>query len=123
MNSYYFGCHSKEDIGHFFFSPGMRRSKRHDVDELVPWGYGVDSKDFMDPQQIEGRAVLKRKDGWTALAFADRSADSRGNSKSVFLFDCLLDFHGALARAKEQFPEVFDRFAFAIQLDGSDERY
>lgn len=66
-------------------------------------------------RQVEGIAQLHHKDGWTALAFWDRTGDSRGNSNSVFVLEGIWTFDQALARAKELFPASFERFDFEIR--------
>jgi hypothetical protein len=116
--AYYFGCW--RDVGHYFFGPHMARLGRDErAESIVPWGYGVEklankwSRRHIDPE-TEGLALLHHLDGWTALAFPDFSVDSRGGSKSVFVFEAILDYDAALARARELFPEVFERYSFEI---------
>jgi hypothetical protein len=118
---YYFGC--IERAGHYMHSnPSPRGLEEiralHDVLRKNPWGSGIDAglcppgKDAR--YQVEGRASVHHKDGWTALAFWDRSVDSRGGSNSVFLADAIHDFEIMMALARENFPEVLDRLSFAV---------
>lgn len=64
--------------------------------------------------QPEGVSAVHHKDGWTALAFWDRSIDRRTNSNSVFLFSGDHDFLRMIALAIEHFPSVMKRFEFPI---------
>lgn len=66
--------------------------------------------------QREGVAALEHVNGWTVLAFWDRSGDKRGSSNSVFLAEGKLTFEEMVARAQEEFPEVWERFTFNVQL-------
>lgn len=121
VRAYYFGCWLHP--GHFFFEPGMKRAPREvarsrhssdrDQPQIVPWGYGVDGQ-LCPRRGRQGEALVHHRDGWTALAFWDRSVDDRGGSNSVFLFEATLDFPAALAKARETFPEVFARFDFDV---------
>ena len=110
MKAFYFGC--KNGPGHYFH--GADDSWRQTLDvESNPWGYDVDGK--LQPlgiNQKEGIATLHHKDGWTALAFWDRSQDSRGGCCSVFLCDQYLTFAEMLDMAKQKFP--WKTFPFEI---------
>ena len=80
--------------------------------DIVPW----DNFDGgLNPNEVEGCCSLHHKDGWTALAFANRSDDSRLGSNSVFFFRGLLTFGEAVAQARKSFPQVVDRFKFDLQ--------
>jgi hypothetical protein len=67
---------------------------------------GIDEK--------EGVAVLAKLEGFTVLAFWDRSADERFASNSAFLSRQSQTFDEILAEAKQKFPQIFDRFDFEI---------
>lgn len=117
MKALYFGC--RYTTGHGFYLPdGSRpRTERSDATDICPWGYHVDSQDFVKSVQDvpEGAAVVHHKDGWSALAFPDRSIDSRGGSISVFMFDMPgLDFDQLLYQARFHFPGIFTRYDFEI---------
>jgi len=64
--------------------------------------------------QIEGKALIHYKDGWTALSFWDRSVDMRGNSNSNFLADGKFTFEQMVEFAYQNFPEVTRRYKFSI---------
>lgn len=91
MRVFYFGCYQRS--GHFFWSPGMRNDWH--AEKAIPWEH-VDGVlcpgSTGDPNrptwemkrpQVQGEAALHRKDGWTALAFWDRSVDERGGCNSM----------------------------------------
>lgn len=109
---FYFGCW--DDTGHRFYAP-----RGACVKGIVgPWGYEVDGKLCPPGPQKQGVAALHHKDGWTALAFWDRSVDSRPGSCSVFLTEEELRYGPMIVRAVDQFPEVFGRFSFMVSMPG-----
>lgn len=75
---------------------------------------GSDNEARKEAKQPQGKALVHHRDGWTALAFWDRTGDSRGNSCSVFVLEGDLDFDQALAAAGKLFPEVFERIDFEV---------
>jgi hypothetical protein len=105
----YFGCVGS--AGHFTHEGG-RRTYKHDS----PWGTAIDTTLCPSGPEVEGRAALHHKDGWTALAFWDRSVDKRGKSNSVFLSNQARTFDEMLAQARIHFPDVMSRFKFEIVL-------
>lgn len=123
MKVFYFGCH--REAGHYWWRPGMR-SLRSEETAGVPWGYWVDS--ILCPgyvknepyrrskPEIEGEALLHHKDGWTALAFWDRSVDKRGGCNSNFFAEGTHSFDEMVKIAQEHFPEVWKRFPFEVRL-------
>lgn len=127
-DAFYFGCF--EQAGHYWFDTFMRTPRQADGSYYPhpgapsPWGYPDctlqphcvqvrDRWEVIGPQ-IEGHALVHRKDGWTALSFWDRSVDKRGNSNSTFMFRGDFDFDTMVALAQEHFPKVWKRFTFAI---------
>ena len=120
----YFGCH--RESGHFFWVPGMNYAR--DAERTLPWkrvdgvlcpGAGPDP-DFptarMTRPEVQGEAALHHKDGWTALAFWDRSVDERGGCNSIFFAEGVYDFEAMKRLAQEHFPEVWKRFRFKVRL-------
>lgn len=63
----------------------------------------------------EGVAAIHHVDGWTAIAFWDRSGDARFKSNSAFIARGILQFDEILALARESFPSVFERFKFEVK--------
>lgn len=115
--SYYFGCHLQS--GHYFWKPGMKKTNlgyRDMVNDLPFSDIDGGLAPAKGEGQIEGIAKLSHKDGWTALAFWDRSVDHRPGSHSTFLFHAAeLPFAVALALARETYPEVFARITYDIK--------
>jgi hypothetical protein len=115
----YFGCW--RESGHYLFHPGMR-SVRHTDDIKLPWdrydavlapttqpgGYGNEQK--------EGICALHHKDGWTALAFWDRSVDSRPGSNSIIFAQEELEFDQMVNLFKTTFPAVYVRCTSKFKL-------
>jgi hypothetical protein len=87
-------------------------------DAIGPWFIGdLDGKlQPKDPQQREGLAVLHHKEGWTALAFWDRTVDKRMACCSVYLADEILDFDEMVKRSKARFGERWRAMAFDVVL-------
>jgi hypothetical protein len=112
---FYFGCGS--EAGHYYWTPGRHGMAKtrwlSAADHGLPWGR-VDGQLTPRGREVQGEALLHHKDGWTALAFWDRSVDTRGGCNSVFFFDSRLSFEQALADAREHFPQVFARFDFEV---------
>lgn len=108
MNVYYFGCFRRE--GHYLFPSGSRSF----VDwKECPWGYSIDGGLLKDvSQNHQGLYVVDHKDGWTAVAFWDRSVDDRYGSNSAFLVHEDTTAEIILEEARKQWPEVFDRTDF-----------
>jgi hypothetical protein len=107
--AYYFGTYRQ--AGHYFWTEGMGHS-RYSGDPPGPWGH-VDGQ-LAPAGDVEGEALLHHKDGWTAIAFANRTDDSRPQSNSAFLFDATLTFDEALEEARKRFSQVVERLSFEI---------
>jgi hypothetical protein len=121
---YYFGALSRRSGGHFLFAPGQRPASSEkktlpwpDVDAVLCPGFVAGGTPEAD--QIEGRAQLHHRDGWTALAFWDRSVDARFGANSVFIAKGQHDFEGMIALARKYFPDVWGRWQFQVQLAGA----
>lgn len=117
MKIFYFGCNRL--FGHHMHAPdksGVSDQETYAFIQGNPWGYAVDGGLCPDAfgAQIEGQAVLHSKDGWTAIAFWDRSIDHRHDSNSVFLAEGEHTFAEMVALATEHFPTVMGRFKFQI---------
>lgn len=133
--AYYFGCIDRP--GHYLWEsrpqstrepilgtrlqPGIRYISYSLADQ--PWGSAVDGglcpgapdlPEGVAKFQPEGVAKLHHRDGWTALAFWDRSVDARQNSCSVFLFEGHMEWEAVIFRSRELFPAVWARFTFDV---------
>src|ERR1700693_4562864 len=78
MKVYFFGC--MRGPGHYLHSnPSPRglteRRALCAIERSNPWGYKIDGKLCPAGAQVQGRALVHHKDGWTALSFWDRSVD------------------------------------------------
>lgn len=126
----YFGTWGR--AGHYLFVPGMVEPPWQERKALVtPWG--VDGQldrapkwDVRDGRRYSGRhgaqgdAVLRHKDGWTWLAVADYTVDSRGNSHASFVFSEHLTFDEAVAAAARHFPKVAARVGEIREVPGGE---
>lgn len=127
----YFGClrgaYGHREAGHHLYRmvDGRLQSLPWTAIDLTPWGKAIDSSlapcsspSRHSREMKQGWALLHQADGWTALSFWDRSGDSRGNSNSTFLVEETTSFDDLLARARETWPQLFDRFDFdVVQVD------
>ena len=118
----YFGC-GPSDTGHYFWKPDEVRYhvSTHTMLMLCPWGYEVDGT-LQPARRTEGRCLLHRRGGWTALAWWDCSMDTRPGSCSAFLMRGEHDFDAMVAAFKESFPWAHARMKFALvpEEDGRD---
>jgi hypothetical protein len=125
----YFGCVGES--GHYLHRPDLHHSGREsqrvlqeagifpkcdggfcpgtEYDEQRPWR--------RPGRQVEGHAKVTHLNGYTILAFWDRSVDHRGNSNSVFIENGTWTFDEMVAKAKEVFPTIWARFKFEVRLD------
>lgn len=102
-------------VGHGFHLPKSNHVPYYEAMSLLPWDR-IDN--YLNPkEQVEGWALLHHKDGWTALAFADRTDDSRPNSNSVFFFKGTFTFEETMDKVHEYFPHILSRFKFKIVLN------
>ena len=118
---YYYGCIGKP--GHYLHIPAASPwdGKVHSNPDGWPkaWashyaGGQIDGTLCPRGRQVEGAASLHHVEGWTALAFWDRSVDRRPASNSVFVVREWLDFPAMLERARAAWPDVFARFSFPV---------
>lgn len=89
---------------------------------MTPWGTKLDGglcpeKEFPD-RFLDKHEYIKvhRLDGWTAVAFWDRSGDTRPGSNTVFLVRCqTAAVEDILKWSRIQWPEVWARPGFPIR--------
>lgn len=122
VEAYYFGC--DRQAGHYWHTRD-RRTFYPDSKKFPEWfEYRIDSgfcpgappasdphRQFTRPER-EGEAALHHLDGWTILAFWDRSVDKRGKCNSAFAAKGQHSFAIMLAIAGAQFPWVVGRAGF-----------
>src|SRR5690349_11829936 len=94
IDAYYFGC--LNGPGHYLFDVHGRNAERR-VPADFPCRPTAFDGTFLPPglPQIEGRASLVHFNGWTVLAFWDRSVDKRGGCNSAFILRNYHDFDEA----------------------------
>ena len=131
---YYFGCWS--GTGHHLWAPDGRALTRNEP--LPPSLRCLDGTLCGDPaladhnrrtgalswhgieRQPQGVARLHHRDGWTALAWWDRSGDARGGSNSAFVAEGTLTAAEVIERGRVAFPTVWRRIEAAggVRLPG-----
>lgn len=109
---YYFGCIG--DTGHYLWMSPWAHAPHIIMHKDNPWGTSIDGKLCPPGAQVQGQALLHHLNGWTALAFWDRSVDSRPGSCSVFLATYTVSFDEMLELARARFAPVLSRFKFTI---------
>lgn len=118
VEAYYFGTHLGP--GHYMWgSDGKRVPYGREMDVVTPWNR-IDGA--LQPSRKEGSCAVHHKDGWTALAFANYTDDTRPNSNSVFFIHEHLDFEDAAKAFLRLFPRVTERFGFTLHEASRDER-
>lgn len=85
-------------------------SKREYIEyHNTPWGWDLDELIKTDSTEPDGKLHVSKKDGWTAVAFWDRSVDVRPGAWSGFLVAKDWTAEQVLAEAHNQWPEVVGR--------------
>lgn len=127
MDAYYFGCWGQP--GHYIHGPGGRSVNRQ-ARESLPWnesdcdgnlqpGSEVNDRERSwrrDGPQVQGPCRIHHREGWTAMAFWDRTGDRRSNSCSVVVVRGHLLFGDMLAAFREHFPEIHTRVTAEFPL-------
>ncbi len=123
--TYYFGCVGSP--GHYWRDPTDSRrqssiEKRvgRSIHPRIDGGFCPGSVPG-DPwkrtrSEVEGEAAVHHVDGWTILAFWDRSVDKRGACNSNFVALGEHDFAAMCEIAQRVFPRVWNRYQFAVRL-------
>lgn len=128
MRAYFFGAHQAlRGEGHQVWSPnGDKVDYAILTEHVIPWRAldgGLLLEDVpphrypAQDEQVQGACKLRHREGWSAVAFWDRSVDRRFGSNSVFLFEAVeLSFERAMQLAEEFFPWVTRRLGFQLRL-------
>jgi len=108
----YFGC--IDVAGHCLFHPTDSECRRPDLITAIPWRYSIDGAVFVGSKYVyrEGYIHSVKRDGWTAVGWADNSIDQRPASHSTFLAKGDFTNEELIALARAQWPKVFSRFKF-----------
>ncbi len=114
----YFGC--IDEPGHYLFDGRFKFGKRPALvpgwSKWVKWANKRDGLLAPEFNGVSGRALLHHFDGFTVLAFWDRSVDSRGGSNSMFIVPGIKAFTDVIDIARVAFPGVFERFQFDVEF-------
>ena len=109
MRVYYFGC--LDMPGHFLIDHKGKHINYFNND--LPWEK-FDAALCPEDTRKQGIVKIHHKDGWTAAAFWDYSADHRPNSNSVLFAEDLLGISNVISEFKETFPKIYNRFDFEL---------
>lgn len=125
---YYVGC--QRESGHYLFKGGGH-SGSLDFNS-TPWGYSADGglapavrtksrsgggREYIGREAPQGVCAVHHKEGWTAIAFWDRSIDGRPHSNSGFFAMGQYSFDEMIQLAKKHYPSVMERFDFVLTED------
>lgn len=107
---FYFGCN--REAGHCLHDSQGRSVRK--TPEDFPFDEKALDTLLLPPNkpQIEGRITHVHIDGWTAIAFWDRTIDRRMGSNSVFVMRGIHSVEEAKKIAEANFPTIWDRFTF-----------
>lgn len=97
---FFFGC--LHDLGHYFHYLDGRRELRIDG---LPWpSHSVDGGFQPPATDEEGQALRHVKDGWTVVAYWDRSVDKRPGSCSALIVHGVMTTPEAVELVGNAFP-------------------
>lgn len=115
---FYFGCKSPQYSGHYLFDHSGRQfpySQR-------PFSFGIDGTILKEQNipDVPGNACYTQKEGYSIVAFWDRSCDSRSGSNSAFIIYGDFTAQEVINEAKCHFSGVFSRQLISYKLpDGT----
>lgn len=121
--AFYFGCVGTS--GHHLHTPDLRTASRAGpftpamLDTPFCPGMTPDARGMTPREQPEGVARLTHVEGWTVLAFWDRSIDNRHGSHSTYVLRGTLAYDDAARLAREAFPRVWARYRFDVRSDAA----
>jgi hypothetical protein len=111
--------------GHYYWLPGRRWAETDRSPPASLQGGKIDGR--LAPQkraprypnallEVEGEAAVHHIDGWTVVAWWDRSVDRRGGSNSAFLMRGTHTMSVVFLEAADKFPELLPRFATLVEV-------
>lgn len=115
MKVYYFGCWLTS--GHYYWKPcpdGYPVKEWH-AEKHSPWGLSIDTE--VAPKGInqrQGICAVEHLNGWTALAYWDRSTDSRPNCNAALVAEGAFNFEQMMELFRHHFPKVLRRLPFPL---------
>ena len=132
VDVYFFGCEGRSS-GHYLNgrrkSPealrvaewsmeralgGLTQCGKPTFDGSLCWNSTRQERGYDRRDEAEGRAFRTCREGYTAIAFWDRTGDKRGASNTVFIAYGELTFSQLVRAAKHAWPEVWARFTFPV---------
>jgi len=112
---FYSSCWWREGHG-LWAKTGMSAKLPCDYPQsLMPWK--IDAK--LAPKmncQPEGLLSHGKTDGWSWIAFWDRSVDQRFGSNSAFIVRGDHDFISVMQISRAYFPQIWKRFNFEVRM-------
>ena len=105
----FFGCENTSK-GHYLWDTTGSKARNGSCPWNVGWFDGTLNLDGFG----QGVAALHHIKGYTLLAFADYSVDSRPGSNAVFALPGTFDFETAKREAARMFPHIWKRFDYPI---------
>ena len=93
-------------------------SRENGIDcQLQPGCYRDNRRgDWRHSVENEGKALLHKKAGWTALSFWDRSVDTRGACNSTYFAKGDFTFDQMVEMAKARFADRWRKMQFEVHL-------
>ncbi len=107
----FFGCIDRP--GHYWWDETLNHAWKCPEDQAlkkIDTGYCPKDTAF----QTDGEAALVHDNGYTILAFWDRSIDSRPGSNAAFAEEGVHSFDDMMTMAREKFPSLMKRFTIVL---------
>lgn len=130
-DAYFWGCWNGR-TGHYLWFATLGRYEPCRHNGVLPWPqidgaltpgnragsslYAATDNYVRPEEQIEGQAKLHHRDGWTALAWWDRSVDSRHGSNAALFARGTFTADEMLALGRQVFPAAMARFKYQIAV-------
>ena len=86
------------------------------VDGVLLWNSGSHA-DVPNREQAQGAAALRYKDGWTSLAWWDRSGDARYGSNTAFFARGIHSYGTMIELLARCYPGIAQRQPVALVLE------
>jgi hypothetical protein len=112
---FFHGC--VKEAGHYLFTEHGNRLNYKATNELGFHSFVLDGALIPKDETKEGICFLSCINGWTIVAFNDRSVDSRMSSNACFLYEGNVPFTIVLAEAKSRMKWFFDRINYGLSLN------
>jgi hypothetical protein len=128
VSVYFWGCWERS--GHHLWKPTGESIARPHQEIGLPWASidgtlcpGANGLGWaLASAQEEGLVRVSRLGGWTALAWWDRSVDTRHGSNAGLFADADLEPGDLLAEGFRLFPQIFGRFGYHLRMETAEAR-